>query len=140
MYFLDANTCIYYLNGRSREIKEKILRTPPNEIAVPSIVKAELILGAYKSRFRKKTLEAVEKFLFPFEIIPFDDQITYHYAEIRSDLERAGELIGPTDLLIAAITRFHEAILVTSNQREFSRVSGLKTENWTDDRGTKSSS
>ena len=63
MYYLDTNTCIYFLNGKYESIKKKILSTPPNEIAIPSIVKAELLLGAYKSKKRNANLEKVEKFL-----------------------------------------------------------------------------
>jgi len=130
MFYFDANTCIYYLNGKSNKIKEKILATPPNKIAIPSIVKAELILSAYKSNNKQGTLEKVEKFLMPYEIIPFEDQVTYDYADIRSYLESIGKIIGPNDLLIAAITRFHNAILVTNNINEFSRVPDLKYEDW----------
>lgn len=130
MYYLDSNTCIYFLNGRSEKIKEQILSTPPNEIVIPSIVKAELIFGAYKSASVDKTLEKLEKFLEPFEVIPFSDLMGYEYAAIRKDLSQTGELIGPNDLLIAAIVRFNEGTLITNNVKEFSRVKDLKIENW----------
>lgn len=130
MYFLDTNTCIYFLNGRSVNIKNKILATIPNKIAIPVIVKSELILSAYKSTNKVSTLEKLEQFLQPFEIVPFKDQISYHYADIRSFLESNGNIIGPNDLLIASIARFHNAILVTNNVKEFSRVPDLVVENW----------
>ena len=130
MYFLDTNTCIYFLNGRSESIRKKILMTPPLEIAIPSIVKAELILGAYKGQFPDKTLEKLEKFLQPFEVVPFDDQAAYRYAEVRSKLEKEGRIIGPNDLIIAALALNHDAVLVTNNVIEFTRVEGLQIENW----------
>lgn len=130
MYFLDANTCIYFLNGKYESIKTKVLTTPPNDIAIPSIVKAELLLGSYKSDQRAKNLEKLERFLQPFEIIPFIDLVTYVYADIRCALEKTGQTIGPNDLLIAAIVKFHEGILVTNNIEEFKRVKGLHLENW----------
>lgn len=130
MYFLDTNTCIYFLNGKYESIKTKILATSPNEIVIPSIVKAELLFGAYKSKKPKETLEKVEKFLEPFEIVPFDDMASYVYAELRNRMEQSGELIGPNDLLIASIVKFHEGILVTNNVREFKRIKGLKIEDW----------
>ena len=74
--------------------------------------------------------EKVERFLSPFEIIPFVDLVTYTYAEIRNEAEKKGELIGPNDMLIASIVNFHEGILVTNNVREFQRIKGLKIENW----------
>lgn len=130
MFCLDTNTCIYFLNGRYESIKNKILSTPPIEIAIPSVVKAELLLGAYKSKNRHKNTEKVEEFLEPFEILSFSDLATYIYAEIRSLTEKKGESVGPNDLLIAAIVKFHDAILVTNNVNEFKRVKGLKIENW----------
>lgn len=130
MYFLDTNTCIYFLNGKYIFIKEKILSLPPNEIKIPSIVKAELLLGAYKSNRKKETIEKVDKFLEPFEVIPFMDLMTYTYAEIRNDVEKKGEVIGPNDMLIASIVKFHDGILVTNNMKEFQRIKGLKLDNW----------
>lgn len=130
MYYLDTNTCIYYLNGRSDRIKAKLLSTPPVQIAIPAMVKAELLLGSYEGQTPAKTLDKVEKFLQPFEVIPFSDQITYEYAHIRSTIEQQGSTIGPNDIIIAAITRFHEAILVTHNVKEFSRIEGLHIEDW----------
>lgn len=130
MYFLDTNTCIYFLNGKYEFIKDKILSTPPNEIQIPAIVKAELLLGSYKSKKRKDNIEKVEKFLEPFEIIPFIDLITYTYAEIRSEMEIKGEVIGPNDMLIASIVKFHDGILITNNTKEFKRIKGLKLDNW----------
>jgi tRNA(fMet)-specific endonuclease VapC len=130
MYYLDTNTCIYFLNGKSENIKTKILSTPPNDISVPSVVKAELILGAYKSKNRNVNLEKVEKFLEPFEIVSFDDLMTYVYADIRYKTEKKGENVGPNDLFIAAIVKFHEGILVTNNVKEFKSVEGLLIENW----------
>ena len=130
MYFLDTNTCIYFLNGKYEYIKTKILSTPPNEIYIPSIVKAELLLGAYKSKKIKENTEKVEKFIEPFEVIPFFDLITYVYADIRYETEKKGEIVGPNDLLIAAIVKFHDGIFVTNNIKEFERIKGLKIENW----------
>ena len=130
MYFLDTNTCIHFLNGRYDSIKRTILSTPPNDIAIPSVVKAELLLGAYKSARRKENLETLERFLQPFEIIPFFDLVTYVYADIRSTLEKSAQIIGPNDLMTAAIVRFHEGILVTENIAGFQRVQGLRVENW----------
>ena len=56
--------------------------------------------------------------------------ITYVYAEIRSETEKKGEIVGPNDLLIASIVKFHTGILITNNCAEFKRIKGLKMENW----------
>lgn len=132
MYYLDTNTCIYFLNGRYPVLKEKLMSTPPGQIFIPSFVKAELLFGAAKSNKRKINLEKIDNFLFPFEIKSFNDQTSYVYAEIRFVLEKKGTLIGPNDLLIASIVKFNEGILVTKNVKEFSRVKNLKIEDWTE--------
>lgn len=98
---------------RIHHIKKKILSTLPNEIAIPSVVKAELILGAYKSINRDGNMEKVEKFLEPFEIVSFSDMMTYVYADIRYKTETSGCIVGPNDLFIASIVKFHEGILAT---------------------------
>jgi tRNA(fMet)-specific endonuclease VapC len=133
MYFLDTNTCIYFLIGKYESIKTKLIATPPNEIVIPSVVKAELLFGAYKSKRPKETIEKVEKFLEPFEILPFDDLTSYMYAELRNKMEQSGELVGPNDLMIASIVKFHEGVLVTHNVKEFKRIKGLKIEDWVEE-------
>jgi len=130
MYFLDTNTCIYFLNGKYESLRAKLLSTPPNEISIPAIVKAELLLGAYKSQKKKENVEKVEKLLEPFAVVPFFDLISYVYADIRNEAEKVGENVGPNDLLIASIVKFHDGILVTNNTKEFKRIKGLKIENW----------
>ena len=131
MYFLDANTCIYYLKGKFPNIRTRILALSPDEIKIPSVVKAELLLGAYKSNHREGNLEKIEAFLQPFEIMSFDDLVCYVYAEIRARAESSGKIVGPNDLIIAATTKFHNGTLVTNNIREFSMIEGLGLENWT---------
>ena len=130
MFFLDSNTCIYFLNGKSESIRKKILATSPVEIKIASVVKAELLLGAYKSKTPQKSLEKLERFLEPFEILPFDDNVAYEYASIRKQTEEEGKVVGPNDLLIASIAKFHRGVLVTRNVREFTRVEGLVVDNW----------
>ncbi|HKL85574.1 MAG TPA: type II toxin-antitoxin system VapC family toxin [Treponemataceae bacterium] len=130
MYYLDTNTCIYFLNGRYESIKHKIVETSPNKIKIPSIVKAELLLGGYNSKNKTKTLATLEQFLEPFEVISFTEEMTYTYAEIRSTLEKKGQIIGPNDVLIASIVLFYSATLITHNVQEFKRIPALKIEDW----------
>jgi tRNA(fMet)-specific endonuclease VapC len=133
MYFLDSNTCIYFLNGSSEAIRKKILSISPVDIKIPAVVKAELLLGAYKSKTPQKSLEKLEQFLEPFEVVPFDETVCYEYAAIRKQTEEEGKIVGPNDLLIASIAKFHEGILVTRNMKEFTRIKDLAIENWWED-------
>jgi len=130
MYFVDTNTCIYFMNGKYPSIKETFLSISPKEIKIPAVVKAQLLLGAYKSQTREQTVKKVKNFLKPFEIVPFTDDMTDDYAEIRAELELSGKTIGANDYFIAATARSKTGILVTHNVGEFSRVSNLEIEDW----------
>lgn len=129
MYFLDTNTCIDFLRNLSESVRSRFLSVPLNEIKIPVVVKAELLLGAYKSN-RPETLEKTIQFLELFEVIPFSDDMSYTYAKIRKELETKGNKIGANDLFIAASALNKEAILVTHNTREFIRIDGLKLDDW----------
>ena len=118
------------MNGKFPSVREKFLSVSPKEIKISSVVKGELLLGAFKSWTRKATTEKVEKFLKPFEVVDFTDKMSYNYAEIRKDLELADTPIGANDLLIAAAALHEKAILITHNADEFSRVKDLKIEDW----------
>jgi tRNA(fMet)-specific endonuclease VapC len=128
-YLLDTNVCIAYLNGRSSNVVQRLRDVSPSEIAVCSVVKAELFFGALRSRNAAGTLARQRVFLDQFISLPFDDRSAEFYASIRATLVTRGTPIGPNDLLIAAIARAHNLTLVTANIREFSRVEGLRIEN-----------
>lgn len=129
-YFLDTNICIYALKDKFPRIKEKMENLSPSEIAIPSMVKAELYYGAQKSQNKNKVISALNEFLAPFDIIPFGNKEVMTYAEIRDKLEKSGKIIGPNDIIIAATTLSHGATLVTHNTREFERVENLSVEDW----------
>ena len=129
-YFLDTNICIYFLKGIYEELKEKIFTKNPSNIKIPSIVKAELLYGAEKSSNTKQNLEKIYEFLFPFEIIPFNNTDAIHYSKIRTSLEKNENIIGPNDLIIASIVMGNDGILVTNNEKEFKRIKNLIIENW----------
>ena len=129
-YLLDTNTCIRYLNGRSPAIKNHMATVQPEDIAVCSVVKAELFYGALKSGRPVENLQHQEQFVSRFVSLPFDDLAAEMYGRIRTDLEKMGQPIGPNDLLIAAIALSHSLTLVTHNTREFSRVNNLQIADW----------
>ena len=129
-YLLDTNTCIRHLNRRSTAITERLQTIDESEIALCSIVKAELFTGAMKSDFPDRTLLRQQAFVDRFISLPFDDSVTLVYARLRAELEKSGKIIGANDLMIAAIAVANKLILVTHNTREFERVSGLTVEDW----------
>ena len=130
MYLLDTNACIRVLNGSSPVLVGRLREKEPSEIRLCSVVKAELFFGARRSARIEENLRLLQKFFSAFLSLPFDDLCAEHYGIIQNDLARSGSPIGPNDLMIAATARAHDLVLVTRNTREFSRIVGLRMEDW----------
>ncbi|MEG4043765.1 type II toxin-antitoxin system tRNA(fMet)-specific endonuclease VapC [Microcoleus sp. Pol17_C1] len=130
IYLLDTNTCIGYLNGRSIGVLQRLQALPSQDVAVCSVVKAELFYGSMKSNNPDRSIAQQQDFLNRFISLPFDDQSALIYGQIRAQLAASGTPIGPNDLLISCIALANNLILVTHNTREFSRVEGLRLEDW----------
>jgi tRNA(fMet)-specific endonuclease VapC len=128
-FLLDTDACVYLLK-QNRAALQHLLAQSPEDIAVSVITEAELRTGAAKSASAAKTLRLVENFLRPLSVLEFTSDDAASYAQVRAKLERAGTPIGPLDTLIAAQAVARKLVLVSNNQREFSRVAGLRLENW----------
>jgi len=130
VYLLDTDSCIYYLEGRAPELLERLKETAWDDLGVTAVTAGELRYGALHSARPNANLARVEAFLSPLTKVPFDDQAASHYARIKQALTAAGRPIGGFDMLIAATALANDATLITNNVREFSRVPGLRVENW----------
>ena len=130
MYLLDSNVCIHLLNERHTEIEKEFRLRSPSDIALCSIVKAELLFGARYSQRVNANLQRLKQFFAPLASLPFDDRCAEEYGQIRADLTAQGNLIGPNDMLIAATARAYDTILVTHNTYEFGRITALRLEDW----------
>lgn len=128
---LDTNTCIFLLNQANARVRAQFEARSPCDIALCSVVKAELLFGAHRSARVDANLQRLRKFFDPLRCFAFDDPCAEHYALIRADLLAQGQPIGPNDLMIAATARANGATLVTNNTKEFGRVAGLLLEDWT---------
>ena len=128
-YSLDTNICIGFLNG-DPSIVAALRTLEPEEVVVCSVVRAELYFGARNSARVEPNLKALCAFLAPLQSADFDEEFAVEYGIIRAELEQRGTPIGPNDLLIAAIARSNDQVLVTRNDREFLRVRGLRVETW----------
>ena len=131
MFLLDTNACVRILNDSSKRLVARFRRESPATIRLCSVVKAELLFGARKSRRVAENLARLEAFFEPLVCLGFDDASADEYGLLRADLERAGTPIGANDLMIAAIARQHDLTVVTSDTGEFRRVSGLRVQDWT---------
>ena len=130
MYLLDTNACIRILNGTSPRLVARLREHEPAEIRLSAVVKAELLYGARRSARTADNLRLLARFFAPLVCLPFDDECAERYGLLRVELERVGTPIGPNDLMIAATALAHDLVLVTHNVDEFSRVAGLRDEDW----------
>ncbi len=130
MYLLDTCTVRDFTKGESNTLT-RLKRLPPSEIKVSAITTHELRYGLFRNpQMKRATREAVIGFLNDVETVSFTDNEAIIAARIRADLQKAGQPIGAYDLLTAATALANDLTLVTSNTREFVRISDLPIENW----------
>ncbi len=127
---LDTNICIYMIKNKPPEVRKHFERLVPGDIAISSITVAELQYGVEKSAAKEQNALALEAFLLPLEIAPFDMDSALAYGKIRAGLESLGKPIGSMDMLIAAQAIAQGFTLITHNLKKFDRVPGLKCETW----------
>jgi tRNA(fMet)-specific endonuclease VapC len=128
-YLLDTDAAIALIQARPEALRWLRERTP-GEVALSAVTKAELYFGARNSERVDHNLSVLRRFFAPFASVAFDDRAAEEYGVIRADLQRAGALIGPNDLLIATLARSRDLTLVSLNVREFGRVAGLRLAGW----------
>ncbi len=129
-YLLDTNICIFVIRQKPAAVLARFLQQPPGDVGISSITLAELRYGADKSSRPGQNHAALDAFVAPLSVAAFDARAADVYGKVRADLERRGTPIGPLDTLIAAHAVCLDIALVTDNASEFSRVAGLKMENW----------
>lgn len=128
-YMLDTNIVIYTMKNKPSAVREAFVKND-GRMCISSITYMELVFGAERSQSPERNLSSVEGFVARVEVLPLDESAAAHAGQIRAEQTKLGSLIGPYDQLIAGHARSRGLVLVTNNQREFSRVSGLRTENW----------
>ena len=129
MILLDTNICIYIINAKPPAVLARFAKYRLGDIGLSSVVAAELAYGVAKSGSARNR-QALDMFLAPLTILPFDTAAIWIYADLRADLERSGTPIDALDTMIAAHALSVQALLVTNNLREFSKVRGLQLDNW----------
>jgi tRNA(fMet)-specific endonuclease VapC len=129
MIFLpDTNVVSAYFQQRDAGLAQKFAAAFPH-LRLSILVLAELEYGAAKSGFARHR-SRIDGLLGNVTVEPFGAEDSLRYGRLRADLERRGEIIGTMDTLIAAQALRLGATIVTHNHREFSRVPGLKVEDW----------
>ena len=130
---LDTDICIYIIKRKPPSVLKRLESFQPGQLAMSAITFAELMNGAKKSQHVETNIAKLNALGEVLDIRPFDKKAAVSYGDVRSTLEKKGETIGGNDLLIAAHALSLGWTLVTNNEREFSRVEGLKIDNWVEE-------
>jgi len=130
MYMLDTDICIYIIKRKPRSVLKRLENLQPGQLAMSAITFAELMNGAKKSKQVEENVAKLNELGELIQICPFDQKAAIFYGDVRSTLEKKGNIIGSNDLLIAAHALSLDWILVSNNEKEFKRVDGLRIENW----------
>jgi tRNA(fMet)-specific endonuclease VapC len=133
-YMLDTDVCIRVLRDRPTWLRARF-NAEADTLCISTITLAELLHGAGKSAKPVDNRHEVERFAARLEVLSFDADAAAHSADIRTTLERHGRPIGAYHLLIAGQARSRGLVVVTGNQAEFSRVDGLRGEDWLSEAG-----
>lgn len=131
VYMLDTDISSYIMKRSHEAVLKRLRKIPVADVCISAITKSELMFGVEISPRRQQDQAALDLYLQHVEVLDYPSDAASHYASIRATLKSKGAMIGANDLLIAAHARALGLTLVTNNTREFSRISGLKIENWT---------
>jgi len=134
-YMLDTNIVIYTMKNKPPQVRTRF-KQYDGQMCVSSVTFGELIFGAERSARPEKNVIAIESLVARMELAVFDGKAAIHFGQIRADLAKLGTPIGPYDAMIAGHARSTGLILVTNNLKEFSRVPGLRLENWVNGQDT----
>lgn len=129
-YLLDTNICIYISKQKPLNVLNKFENLSVGEVAMSTITYGELLYSARKSQSHIKSLRQLESLAHLIPPMPLATDVGDHYGKIRSSLAKKGTPIGNNDLWIAAHALSLNVILVTNNEKEFTRVNQLTIENW----------
>jgi tRNA(fMet)-specific endonuclease VapC len=129
-YLLDTNICIYIAKGQQLAVRHRFEAHTLNEMAMSIITVGELRFGAEKSQSRERALATMAQLVQMIQPCALPMAAAEHYGHVRATLQQQGLPIGNNDLWLAAHALAEGWTLVTNNTREFSRVPGLRVENW----------
>ncbi len=128
-YMLDTNIVIYTIKNKPSHVKQ-VLQQNYNQVCISTVTLMELYFGVEKSAKPEQNLQDVEGFVARVDVVDYDAEAAFHTGQIRSALAKLGKPIGPYDQMLAGHARSAGLVLVTNNEKEFSRVPGMLVENW----------
>jgi tRNA(fMet)-specific endonuclease VapC len=128
-YLLDTDTCVAWLRGDPLA-RQRIGQAPPGTLGIALMSLAELRYGAAVSKQAAANHKTIDSFLTRLSIVGMDPAVAGIFGDVKADLRARGLLLEDADLLIAATALTYQLTLVTNNTQHFSRIPGLRLENW----------
>jgi tRNA(fMet)-specific endonuclease VapC len=129
-YMLDTDTCSYIIREHPESVLQRFRRLAMAQLCMSVVTYAELVYGVERSSSRRVNRPIIEDFVRHLDVLDWDSGAADQYGLLRTKLESAGTPIGAMDMMIAAHAKSIKAVLVTNNQKHFSKVTGLKIDNW----------
>ena len=132
MYLFDTDSISQIIKSRPYlSFIKKLASVSPEDQFTTTITVGELVYGAHKSSRPAYFLEKLERMVWPnINILSFDEDAAKIYGKVRADMENKGIVLSEPDMRISAIALCRKLTVVTGNTKHFSRVPGLKVENW----------
>lgn len=127
-YMLDTDISSYVIRGTDAKLNRKVA-SKAGSLCMSAITHHELLYGA-KMRDSKRLEDTIAALVEVVPVVEFTSAAATEAAKIRSALDKAGQTIGVMDALIAANAIIEDCTLVTNNTARFSRIDGLRIENW----------
>jgi len=129
-YMLDTDMCSYIIKQHPVSVLLHFQKLSMEQICISIITYAELMYGVERSSSKRINRPIIENFLRHLDVVEWGIAAADQYSVIRTELESKGNPIGAMDMLISAHAKSIKAVLVTNNQKHFTKVNGLKVENW----------
>ena len=129
-YMLDTDMCSYIIKEHPESVRQRFQTLAMEQLCVSVITYAELVYGVERSSSRRVNRPIIDDFMRYLDVLNWDTEAADEYGLIRANLEGAGTPIGAMDMMIAAHAKSIKAVLVTNNQNHFTKVKGLRTDNW----------
>jgi tRNA(fMet)-specific endonuclease VapC len=127
---LDTDMCSYIIKEHPESVRQRFQALAMEQLCISVVTYAELIYGVARSSSKRVNRPIIEDFVRHLDVMDWDTEAADQYGVIRAELEAAGTPIGAMDMMIAAHAKSIKAVLVTNNQKHFSKVKGLKVDNW----------
>jgi tRNA(fMet)-specific endonuclease VapC len=129
-YMLDTDMCSHIIKEHPESVRQRFQTLAMEQLCVSVVTYAELIYGVERSSSKRINRPIIEDFVRHLDVMNWDTEAADQYGVIRAELEAAGTPIGAMDMMIAAHAKSIKAVLVTNNQKHFTKVKRLKIDNW----------